>query len=213
MEQSCKICNTQNTSIIKTKDNKVYHLCKDCRFIRLDPEWHPLPELEKKRYDLHQNDINDQGYRDFLHTAIDKALPFLNKNMKGLDFGCGPAPVLAHLMGNQGYHCDYYDPFYYPELPGKNYDFIFATECLEHFHNPLTTIREILSKIRHKGLWIIKTNFWKESQDFQNWHYRRDDTHVGFFHFDTINYFSCLFPVKLKYCDKQSVAIFEKVIQ
>ena len=77
-----------------------------------DPELHPSAEEEEYRYAQHNNSDDCPGYRDFLNQALEPTLPYLDFGMEGLDFGCGPNPVLARMLDEAGYSCTYYDPFF-----------------------------------------------------------------------------------------------------
>lgn len=47
----------------------------------------PDSQKEKVHYDAHKNGPEYPGYLDFLNRGVKPMLPFLNKGMKGLDYG------------------------------------------------------------------------------------------------------------------------------
>lgn len=170
----------------------------------------PAPDEERERYEQHQNTIHNQGYVAFLNTAVNAALPFLSPEKEGLDFGCGPNPVLSELLKQHNLHCRNYDPFFFPTKPDTGFDFIFATECLEHFHNPEREILYLVSLLRKNGILTIMTSLWNDDTDFINWHYLRDKTHVSIFNFKTIEYMVQSFDLDVLDTDRKRVVVFRK---
>lgn len=70
----------------------------------------------------------------------------------------------------------------------KKYDAIFATECFEHFYYPEKELKTIKSHLKPTGYLILMTNLWNKLEDFLSWHYVNDDTHVTFYHTETLKY-------------------------
>jgi SAM-dependent methyltransferase len=165
----------------------MYWQCSVCQLVHLDPVHHLDPSDEKARYDLHENDPEDEGYRRFLRRLLKPLTPRLEQGARGLDYGAGPAPVLADMLAVRGYSMSTYDPFFTSEggaLTGS-YDFITCTETAEHFHHPAREFRRFDRLIRPGG-WIgIMTRKLECLEDldvgFEQWHYRRDETHVCFY--------------------------------
>jgi len=176
----------------------------------VDQQHLPAPDEERERYEQHQNSIHNPGYVAFLNTALNAALPFLRHGMKGLDFGCGPNPVLSELLIAKGFHCVNYDPFFYPEKPTIEFDFIFATECLEHFHNPERELSYLTSLLCKNGILTIMTSFWSEDMELTDWHYLRDKTHVSIFHNQTFQYMADTLYLEVLYSDQKRTLVFRK---
>ena len=129
--------------------------------------------------------------------------------MHGLDYGCGPAPTLSALLEERGMPCDNYDPFFFPHLlPGRKYDFIFSTECFEHFFYPGREIPKLLALAKAGGHLIIMTDLWKNPEEFASWSYGRDFTNVSFYHAGTLNWISKHYGIPKVYDDGVRVAIF-----
>ncbi len=189
-----------------------FHICGRCFLMFADQQYLPTPDEERERYEQHQNSNSNPGYVAFLNTALNAALPFLRHEMKGLDFGCGPNPVLSELLIAKGFHCSNYDPFFYPEKPTTEFDFIFATECLEHFHNPEREISDLTSLLSKNGILTIMTSFWSEDMELTDWHYLRDKTHVSIFHFNSIRYMASAFDLEALYSDQKRIVVFRKKI-
>jgi SAM-dependent methyltransferase len=108
--------------------------------------------------------------------------------MEGLDFGCGPNPVLPDILKSAGYGCLNYDPIFFLDFPDERVDFIFATETFEHFFNPLREMKFITALLRPGGILTVMTQRWKSPDQFADWWYVRDITHVSFFHKKTFDY-------------------------
>ncbi|MDF9799849.1 SAM-dependent methyltransferase [Catalinimonas alkaloidigena] len=171
----------------------------------------PSIEEEKKRYQQHHNSIEDKGYVSFLEKSIEPILPYLKEGMQGLDYGCGPAPVLVQLL-HQKYclHCDHYDLYFFPKKPEKKYDFIFSTETFEHFFQPGKELLNLYSLLRPKGLLCVMTNLYHSLAGFEQWWYRRDITHVCFYHTDTFHFIAHHFGFHILYHDRKQVVILQK---
>ena len=160
-----------------------YFQCECCSLVFVAPSSLPSVSQERAEYALHQNHENDSGYRRFLHKMADPLLDKVSVGQHGLDFGCGPAPVLAQILKDAGLEMSVYDPYFFPDRQSltKLYDFITCTEAIEHFHQPaaeLTTLTDIL----RPGGWLgIMTKRVISQQRFASWHYKNDPTHVCFF--------------------------------
>lgn len=164
-----------------------YSSCPACRLIFMDRASLPSPEDEKSRYATHRNGPDHPGYVRFLEQAVTPALPHLDASMRGLDFGCGPAPTLSVLLARRGLQCDDYDPFFGPGVPPPGrFDFVFATEVFEHLFWPGRELRLIRGLLRPGGLLVIMTEPWTTEQEFSQWYYARDPTHVSFYERRTI---------------------------
>ncbi|MEX2114104.1 MAG: methyltransferase domain-containing protein, partial [Pirellulales bacterium] len=131
---ACSLCRAeQEFAVIAGSDTRRYYHCDACSLIFVDPRDYLSPPEQIARYRTHQNSIHSAGYVAFLRRIVDPMLPYLDTSMRGLDFGCGPGPTLSLLVERQGIACANYDPFFAPNELQPPYDFIFATECFEHF--------------------------------------------------------------------------------
>lgn len=73
--------------------------------------------------------------------------------MKGLDYGCGPVPLLSKIIGQMDMECDEYDPIFSPvQQLEQQYDFIFATECFEHFFLPAKELKQLKGLLNEGGI-------------------------------------------------------------
>lgn len=171
----------------------------------------PTAEEEKQRYQFHHNSIEDKGYLNFLERAIQPMLPYLKEGMQGLDYGSGPEPVLAQRLQKK-YHlnCESYDPYFFPDKPAKKYDFIFSTETFEHFFKPGEEVWNLYSLLHSDGFLCVMTNLYHSLSGFEKWWYRRDVTHVCFYHTETFHYIADHFGFNLLYEDQKQVTILQK---
>lgn len=210
---TCPLCGNQTPGEpIAGKRSRRFFRCRLCHLIFVHPNDFISQAAEKKRYLKHRNSINSPGYVAFLNQAVEPALKFLTPNMSGLDYGCGPNPTLSILMKRQGFSCDNYDPFFFPNLPQTTYDFIFATECFEHFHYPKTEIERMLALLKPGGFLIVMTEAWTSVKDFKNWYYINDVTHVGFYHSATFEFICREYGFIMYDTDSRRVFILKKAI-
>ncbi|GAM54645.1 putative methyltransferase [Vibrio ishigakensis] len=156
----------------------------------VDPSQRLTPEQEKAIYDQHENDPGDQGYRRFLSRIAEPMDERLGSNQQGLDFGCGPGPALAQMMRERGHNVDLYDLYYYPhsEVLQKQYDFVMATEVIEHLYQPDEVWQQWLSLLKLGAYLGLMTKLVKDVEAFSTWHYKNDQTHVLFFSRATFEY-------------------------
>ncbi len=209
---NCPLCNTTQNELFAV-NNKKYYNCASCGLTYSDAENRLWPEEEKKRYSFHQNNIDDAGYVGFLNRIIEPSLKYISAEMCGLDYGCGPNPVLAQILNQQhGIKCDYYDPFFFPEIViTKKYDFIFATECFEHFFSPQKELGKICNILTDNGLLCIMTELKQENVGFEKWYYKNDPTHVCFYNLKTINYICDKYNFEIIYSDNIRTFILKRI--
>lgn len=191
-------------------DARGYHLCGNCALIFADPAHRLAPAAEKAYYATHENGIDNAGYVRFLGRVLEPMLPHLDGGMRGLDYGCGPGPTLSLLVRQQGIACDDYDPFFADRPLKPPYDFMFSTECFEHFHHPAAEIARIHALLKPGGLLGIMTERWTTPEAFARWHYTRDPTHVSFFHADSFDFLCARFGFTPVWMDESRVAILRK---
>jgi hypothetical protein len=191
----CPLCKSANAPSHYHSDKKRdYFQCNQCKLVYVSPEFLPSKEVEKQEYDLHENSFEDEGYRKFLGKVLTPLTPFI-KDMKfgelrGLDFGCGPAPVLASMLEEEGVRMNMYDPFYAHNLSvlEQSYDVVTCTEAIEHFHAPHVEWALFNKLVASGGVLAIMTKRVLDKARFANWHYKNDVTHVSFFSEATFRY-------------------------
>ena len=169
-------------------DRKRYYLQCDCCDLVFVPRAYWLsPDAERAEYDLHENNADDQGYRQFLSRLSVPLLERLDLSLvgecKGLDFGCGPGPTLSLMLEEKGAAMALYDPFYFNNktVLDRTYDFICATEVAEHLSNPKKEFAQLFSMLKSGGWLGLMTKMVKNQQAFSRWHYINDPTHICFY--------------------------------
>lgn len=167
--------------------NRIYLRCACCALVFVPREFHLDRDREKAEYDCHENDVDDPGYRAFLSRLATPLIARLPQAATGLDFGCGPAPALAAMLREAGHTVALYDPFYAPErtVLSQRYQFICATEVVEHLRAPGQELAQLWSQLLPGGWLAIMTKLVRDQQAFAAWHYIRDPTHISFFSRDT----------------------------
>lgn len=186
-ETHCPLCGGSAISPYCSDRLRSYLQCAVCKLVFVPPERYLTREAERAEYDLHQNDINDPGYRRFLSRLMLPLVARLTPGARGLDFGCGPEPALAHMLRESGFEAVLYDSFFVPDeaVFGASYDFICATEVVEHLHHPERELQRLWSLLQPGGWLGIMTKLVRDPEAFANWHYKNDPTHVCFYGEDT----------------------------
>ena len=208
----CSNCHSGAEAIIKLQlaDRREFYLCEHCNIIFVSDAGRLNAKEEKQRYLLHQNRKDDLNYVSFLKQAINPSLAFLKPDMLGLDFGCGHSPVLAALLEEEGFTCEVYDPFFFPSLKKKQYDFIFSTEVVEHFFDPAGEFQRLDRLLLPGGYLVIMTSFWNDLAALEHWYYKNDPAHVVFYHPNTFRLIARSLHYKIVYTDSKKVIIFHK---
>jgi len=211
----CPLCNSvgKNFKTIPGPLNRRYYQCSRCRLIFVHPESLPSAIEEKERYTEHENDPDSSGYIAFLNRAVHPALSWLKPGMKGLDYGSGPCPALSGVLQKEGIKCFNYDPLFGPPLANGPFDFIFATETFEHFHDPRAETERISRLLKPGGILIVMTLFYNLSQGLDNWVYARDRTHVMFYDLPVFEYICQKWNFELLWHDGERVIVLRKRIE
>jgi SAM-dependent methyltransferase len=195
----CPLCRGGDIDPFYEDENRTYLKCLDCGLVFVPPCYWLSAEDEKAAYDLHENDPQDPGYRRFLSRLAAPLMERLEARQKGLDFGCGPGPTLPILLEAQGHRVDLYDPFYFndPSVFHKQYDFICATEVVEHLRDPKRELAALFKMLRPGGWLGIMTKLVTDRHAFRQWHYIRDMTHICFYSRRTVDYLAQRFDARL----------------
>lgn len=198
---NCPLCSESTSQHYHSDSVRDYFQCQYCALVFVPEQFWLPPDEEKAIYDLHRNDPQDQGYRRFLSRLSNPLLDRLEEGTQGLDFGCGPGPTLSLILEEAGCEMVIYDPAYYndPSVLQKQYDFICATEVVEHLHNPAGEFSQLFSMLKSGGWLGIMTKLVKDRQAFANWHYTRDLTHVCFFSKETFLFLSAHYNAELSF--------------
>ncbi len=208
---TCPLCDASGSMEFCQDKKRTYFRCGVCSLIFVPPEFYLSIDAEKAEYDLHQNNPGDQGYRKFLSRIFNPVNKRLKPGSHGLDFGSGPGPTLSIMFEEAGHEMDLFDKFYAPDstLLKRQYDFITATEVVEHLHNPEVELNKLWECLQSGGWLGIMTKFAMGIEEFKNWHYKNDMTHVCFFSENTFKWLAEQWQAKLIFADKD-VVLFQK---
>ncbi len=179
----CPLCNFIDSEAFYRDRRRTYRRCLRCALVFVPPQFHLSAAAEKAEYDLHINKVEDPGYRRFLARLATPLLERVQAPARGLDFGCGPGPALAYMLRESGLEVRLFDVFYAPDSRAleDRYDFICATEVVEHLHEPGRELARLWSLLAPTGWLGVMTKLVRDRQAFAAWHYKNDPTHVCFF--------------------------------
>lgn len=184
---TCPVCEGRAARLFASVGSRDYLRCAQCAATFLCQEQLPDPERELEEYRLHQNRVDDPGYRAFLEPLASRLLNRLAPGSSGIDYGCGPGHALATMLRQAGHRVTLHDPFFepHPEALDARYDFITCTEVVEHFHQPAREFARLARMLKPGGLLAIQTCLQTDDTRFARWNYRRDPTHVVFYREET----------------------------
>lgn len=185
----CPLCFTP-ASVFNADKNQCYLQCTHCKGIFMQKSSLPTADAELNRYKLHQNDINDEGYRNFARPLYEAVLKNVTPLHAGLDFGAGPSSVICEMLSQKSYNIKPYDPFFFNDssLLNQTYDYIICCEVIEHFHYPAEAFSLLYHLLKPGGMLICKTALFTPQTNFATWYYKNDFTHVFFYTPETLNY-------------------------
>ena len=206
---ACSLCGNPTTFFEKTRKRE-YLRCEYCNSIQMNSKYYLTLDQEENRYKLHNNDIFDIRYQNFVKPIVDSVIQNNLTSELGLDFGAGTGPVITNILNTKGYNIEVYDPFFHKNenLLNKKYDFIIICEVIEHFHNPKKEFQLLKKLLKTNGKLYIMTDIFKPDIDFKKWHYKNDETHVFFYSKETFEYIRKTFLFS-KVVLKDRLIIFE----
>ena len=192
-------------------DGRRYFCCPECGLVFAHPECYLSAEDERAVYDRHQNSPDDSRYRQFLSRLFEPMAARLPSGSRGLDFGSGPGPTLSVMFEESGHTVSVYDPFYAPDsgVFQREYDFITASEVVEHLHRPREELDRLWGCLSPGGVLGIMTKRVLDHEAFSRWHYKNDPTHVCFFAVQTFEWLASLWGASLTVVG-DDVVILEK---
>lgn len=205
---NCPLCN--NRSELFSRDKKrEYFRCTSCDFIFVPPKFHLSNEKEIERYKLHTNSGDDPRYRAFLNRIVPVITSKVEKDANGVDFGCGPSPILPNSLLKEGIIVKPYDPLFHNNINilKKRWDFIVSTEVFEHFNTPSKSIESIWELIKENGYLFIMTQLYSDDMEFKSWYYKGDQTHIGFFTRKTFNILAVQLKAEVEFHNKDIIVL------
>ena len=96
------------------------------------------------------------------------------------------------MLKEYGHSVDLYDKFYAKNdiVFDKQYDFITASEVVEHLKQPMFELNRLMGLLKSNGVLAIMTQILTPKIDFEQWYYKNDPSHIGFFSEKALNSFS-----------------------
>ena len=190
---------------------RAYVRCPLCLLVFVPPHQFLTPEEEKSEYDRHENSPDDPRYRRFLDRLFNPLVKRLDAGSRGLDFGSGPGPTLSVMFEEAGHSMALYDPFYAPHTDAleRTYDFIVASEVVEHLHRPRRELERLWTCLKPGGWLGLMTKRVISRDAFSTWHYKADPTHVCFFSIPTFRWLADHWGAEWVVAEKD-VVLFKK---
>lgn len=182
----CPLCKSHSGSSVDEK----YCRCSTCQGTFLLKIHYPGNKEEREKYEQHNNEVHDIGYRKFVSPITNAVLTHFGKEQIGLDFGAGTGPVISKVLQENGYSIKQYDPFFFPfpELLQEQYDYLVCCEVMEHFFDPAKEFEQLKRMLKPGGALFCMTHIYDDSIDFASWYYRKDPTHVFIYKRETLEW-------------------------
>lgn len=208
----CPLCQSDDTQFYFQDKKREYQQCNHCYLVFVPPAFWLSAELEKAEYDKHENSLDDEGYLRFLSRMITPITEQIPAPADGLDFGCGPAPALAHYMKSNGYRMELYDLYYFPDrsVLDKQYNFVTSTEVIEHIAAPVPYLKQLMSLVKPGGLIGLMTKLVIDQDRFATWHYKNDPTHICFYSKETFNYIAKQYELDVEFIGQDVMLLTSK---
>ena len=188
-DRICPLCRTSEGRPFH-QDSRDYFRCPVCSLVFVLSHQFLSSEEEKANYDHHENSADDPRYRRFLSRLFVPLSQRLAPHSRGLDFGSGPGPTLSVMFEEAGHSMQIYDPFYSPDIEPlqQQYDFITASEVVEHLRHPRTELDRLWACLKPNGVLGIMTKRVNDQDAFSRWHYKNDPTHICFYSLETFQW-------------------------
>lgn len=186
-----------------------YRHCDHCDLVFQEPAQRLERDAEFAHYQTHENDVHDPRYRKFLSQLAYPLMELLHAGDEGLDYGAGPGPALAAMLTEVGYPTAVYDPLFAPneDVLKRQYDFVTATEVIEHMYHPLEEFRRLDSLLKPGGVLGLMTELRSALESFATWYYHRDPTHVCFYSPLTIRWIARRFSWSIERLDTRVIIV------
>jgi hypothetical protein len=200
----CPLCSHFDCALFFEKKRHFFR-CSHCELIFVPAKEQPTKAEEHSRYEQHENELLDSGYAKFLARSLDQ-IPLSSYIAEEiLDYGYGKNRPLATLLAKRGFSAKSYDLYFHKEdkLLSQSYGLIFCLETAEHFRNPFQEFAKLFSLLKSGGAILLRTEF--PPENFAEWYYHRDFTHLAFYSMKTFQYLAKLFHLQLEYCESPYV--------
>lgn len=209
---NCPLCREEGNEEFHQDKRRNYVVCRNCQLVFVPSGQYISEADEKSAYDHHQNSPTDPDYRQFLSRLFLPLQDRLDPNSQGLDFGSGPGPTLSIMFEEIGHTVTIYDYFYAkdPVALQQTYDFITATEVVEHLHDPATILPQLWTLLKPGGYLGLMTKLVRDQEAFATWHYKNDLTHVCFFSRATFEWLADQWQAELEFFHNDAM-LFRKM--
>lgn len=113
------------------------------------------------------------------------------------------------MFREAGHRMALYDCFYQPDnaVLSGSYDFITATEVVEHLHRPGATLAQLWGLLRPGGYLGLMTKLVIDREAFSRWHYKNDPTHVAFFSRETFDWLAARWSTQAEIIGKDVILL------
>ncbi len=208
---NCPLCYSNSTTSTPLPAERRGWCCAECGLIALDPAQQLTLETERERYLLHRNARHDIEYVAFLERLVAPLVAVVTPPADVLDFGSGPAPVMAELLHARGYRVTLYDPLFANDEAAlvRQYHAIACCETAEHFRQPATEWQRMCAGLMPGGVLAVMTLLYEDA-DLSNWWYARDPTHVCFYALRTVEWLACKNDFEILQCDGRVIILRKK---
>jgi hypothetical protein len=207
---NCRLCNSAGCNELFSDKIRSYFHCEKCGLIFVPECGHVSIEEEIKRYALHENSPDHEGYVGFLSDLVSIVIKQSPVNGRILDYGSGQRAVLTGLLQGRGYNCTAYDPLYKigNDALAKTYDTVVLCEVIEHLRDLPEELSIIKKAAGRTGTIIIRTRIHPLPEHFAGWWYKNDITHINFFSGVTIDTLAAMLGREKSQNDELSGDIF-----
>ena len=185
----CPLC-TNKASDYYFQDKRHFYQCGTCHGVFLDKKLWLSQKHEIARYKMHNNNIEDKRYQQFVLPITSTVKKDFKHYHKGLDFGAGTGPVITKVLHDANFTIFPYDPYFYnhPHLLESTYNYVICCEVIEHFYNPNKEFHLLKQLLAKQGKLYCMTVLIDETIDFHHWYYKNDPTHVFLYHSKSIDW-------------------------
>ena len=106
---------------------------------------------------------------------------------------------------------DKYDPYFFPNkiFSDKKYDLITSTEVFEHFSDPGKEMELLTSHLKKDGYLAVMTSFHPGPEEFEDWWYKWDPTHIVFYNQKTFEIIASEYDLDIIYTDQEKYILFK----
>jgi len=207
---TCILCGSEKLSS-QVVEKKTYFSCTLCDLIFLNPAERLSQDLEKARYQQHENNVLDSGYQAFVAPLFMQITKKVSKTARGLDYGSGKDSAISYLLTQDGYQIRKFDPYFFVdgEALKQTYDYIVVCEVAEHFYDPKKEFEKLKALLNPGGFLFVMTSLTTPEINFVRWSYRRDSTHVCFYSEKTCTYLAQRFEFRAVHVVLPNLIMFE----